>query len=314
MTTIKSHVLYDAFKKQFDIVGIIETSTYLKALKQLNKDVNPINYETMIVVGLSYPYRVIKHTKTHLIPSFYTFGSDYHQVLKNRMEEVLKHFEFNYELNVDNHPHDERLAATLSGLGFFGKNQLIINQTYGSYIFLGIAFLDVTVDHEMVLEVTDDCGSCRICIDACPTNALSETSYDMASCMSYYNQSKKVLTKDEMDHNYSLFGCDICQMVCPKNIKKGKIVHPEFEFNGKEKVSIIDLFHDSDQAFMKKYEHMSYLWKGKTILMRNALVLLRRHKNIDFIELIRQSRATKRATWYEETADQITLELEEFSR
>lgn len=134
MTTIKSHVLYDAFKKQFDIVGIIETSTYLKALKQLNKDVNPINYETMIVVGLSYPYRVIKHTKTHLVPSFYTFGSDYHQVLKKRMEEVLKHFEFNYELNVDNHPHDERLAATLSGLGFFGKNQLIINQTYGSYI------------------------------------------------------------------------------------------------------------------------------------------------------------------------------------
>lgn len=310
MTHIKSKVLYNAFKEQFDIVGIIKTENYLKASHSLQKKHLEIPYQTMVVVGLSYPFRVLKHTKTHLIPSFYTFGSDYHEVLKSRMKNVMKHFDFDYELNVDNHPHDERLAATLAGIGFFGKNQLIINQDIGSYFFIGIVFVDVKIDDEIILEVQDDCGTCRICIDACPTKALSEQGYHMDLCMSYYNQSKKVLTKDEMNHNYSLFGCDICQMVCPKNIHKGKVIHPEFELNGKEMVSIVDLFLDSDSVFNSKYNHMSYLWKGKTILMRNALALMRRHQNYDFMDLIKQSRTNKRASWYEETLEEFINEFD----
>ncbi|MBN2300285.1 MAG: 4Fe-4S double cluster binding domain-containing protein [Acholeplasmataceae bacterium] len=310
MTKISSQALYDAFSKKFDLVGIIESETYRKEALKLHKNISQFPYETMVVVGLTYPYRVIRHTKTHLVPSFYTFGSDYHQVLKQRMKEVLNDFDTKYELNVDNHPLDERLAATLAGLGFFGKNQLIINQAYGSYFFLGMALLDLKIDHEIKLDVTDDCGACRICLDACPTKALDENQYHIEKCMSYYNQSKKVLSTEEMDSNYCLFGCDICQMVCPKNINKGQIVHEEFELNGKEMVSILDLFLDSDKTFNKKYETMSYLWKGKTILMRNALMLLRKQKNTDFLDLIKQSKMTKRADWYEKTSDQVIHDLE----
>lgn len=313
MKKINSQILYDAFIQKFDVVGIIETKNYQIEAQKRYQNFIDIKKPTMIVVGLSYPYRVLKHTHTHLVPSFYTFGKDYHSVLKRRMEEVLKPLDIEYETNVDNHPYDERLAATLAGIGYFGKNQLIINQTLGSYFFLGLVFLDVEIESEIILEVNDDCGSCHICLDACPTKALSEDGYEIEKCMSFYNQAKKVLTKDEMDHNYSLFGCDICQIVCPKNIHKGKKVHPEFELNGKEMVSIVDLFTDSDAVFHKKYDQMSYFWKGKTILMRNALVLLRRMKNNQYNDLIKQSRRTKRALWYEETAELITIELEEIS-
>ena len=94
----------------------------------------------MVVLGLSYPRRTLKHTDTHLVPSFYTFGKDYHLVLKRRIEEVMKPLNLKYISGVDNHPHNERLAAVLSGVGYFGKNQLIINKDYGTYMFFRYCF------------------------------------------------------------------------------------------------------------------------------------------------------------------------------
>ncbi|TNF08963.1 MAG: hypothetical protein EP317_01965 [Bacillota bacterium] len=310
---MKANELQKAFLKYFDVVGIIQTKTYLEAAKQMHKEVPDVDYQTMVVLGLSYPYRMIKHTKTHLIPSFYTFGSDYHLVLKHRIELVVKDLSCKYQYGVDNHPHDERLAAVLSGLGYFGKNQLIINQTLGTYMFLGIVFLDLELDHELILDVHDDCGTCRKCITACPTNALTDTLFHLDKCMSQYNQTKKILSDEEIDKNYLLFGCDICQMVCPKNINIKPVIHEEFALSGKEMVSILDLFQDSEKVFKQKYQDMSYLWKGKTILMRNALTLLLKQKNTQYNELIKKSIYEKNVLWYQETARHILNKLEKIS-
>lgn len=297
--------LYDHFKTKFDAVGIIRTKDYLDEALVMNKKVPQETYPTMVVLGLAYPFRMLKHTKTHLVPSFYTFGSDYHLVLKKRMEDVMQGLPFNYHMGVDNHPHDERLAAVLGGLGFFGKNQLIINRELGSYMFLGIVFIDVVLENTYTLSVTDDCGSCRICIDACPTHALEEGTYHLEKCMSYFNQAKKPLNDEEVYANYSLFGCDICQMVCPKNIKKGTILHPEFELSGKEMVSIVDLFLDSEKVFRKKYENMAYLWKGKTILMRNAVMLLSKQQNVMYIDEISHVLHQHQTPWFHETTKRL---------
>lgn len=306
MTTQDLHL---RLQKHFDVVGIIHTSRYIEEAKKMNKVVPNEMYPTMAVVGLSYPMRLMKHTNTHLVPSFYTFGSDYHHVLKRRIEMAMEEIHLPYKLGVDNHPHDERLAAVLSGIGFFGKNQLIINQTYGSYLFLGIIFIDHQQNDEFILSVPDDCGTCRKCIDACPTHALEEGKYHMEKCMSYYNQEKKELDDDQMKANYALFGCDICQMVCPKNVNKGKITHPEFELSGKEMVSIVDLFTDSDQTFKSKYKDMSFLWKGKTLLMRNASMLLLRHQNTYYNDLIEKSLDKYEMPWYKNTVGHILDEL-----
>lgn len=307
---MNSSHLYNAFSKKFDVVGIISTKHYLEEAKKMKKDLPNEDYQTMVVLGLAYPYRPMKQSKTHLTSSFYTYGSDYHTVLKLRITEVMEELKYPYKLGVDNHPHDERLAAVLAGIGFYGKNQLIINHEYGSYLFLGVVFIDCTIEEAFILEIDDDCGSCRKCIDACPTHALDENFYDVNQCISYFNQSKHVLNNQEIQANYALFGCDICQMVCPKNINKGKKVHPEFQLSGKEMVSIMDLFIDSEKEFGNKYSNMSYLWKGKTILMRNALTLLLRQKNISYNSLIKDSIEKNVASWYKETAVEILKRLE----
>lgn len=287
-----------AFEKSFDLVGIIKTQTYVDQAKKLNLKIAHINHPTMVVLGLQYPYRVIKSTKTHLIPSFYTFGSDYHHVLKNRINKVMEELNIDYEPLVDNHPYNERLAAVSAQLGFFGKNQLIINKIYGSYFFLGLVLLDVELDEEIKLHIEDDCGTCTKCIDACPTQALYDGGYHLDKCISHYNQSKRILSDEEIQSNYQLFGCDICQMVCPKNVNITKKVHPEFELSGKELISIQDLFTLSEKRFKEKYNDMSYLWKGKTLLMRNAIMLLQRRKDDTFQDLIKETLKQDRPEYY----------------
>lgn len=311
---MKSGDIKSLFLKSFDAVGIIRTATYLEEAKQRGKDVPHENYPTMVVLGLAYPYRTIKQTKTHVVPSFYTFGQDYHQVLSRRIEDVMKLIPYKYHLGVDNHPHDERLAAVLAGIGFFGKNQLIIHPELGSYFFLGIVWIDVSIDQEIILDIDDDCGTCTKCIDACPTHALEEGKYHIDRCMSYFNQTKKILTEEEIKANYCLFGCDICQMVCPKNIKKGVITHPEFELSGKEMVSIEDLFTLSEKAFKMKYQDMSYLWKGKTILMRNAAILLLRQQNDNYIDLLEASMQKHEMPWYQVTLQYVIEKLKNNER
>lgn len=294
-----------AFEKEFDLVGIIKSKRYLDEARKLNLNVPTPPFQTMVVLGLAYPKRTLSHTKTHLVPSFYTFGQDYHTVLKDKIKKVMHALPMAYEFGVDNHPHNERLAAISAKIGFFGKNQLIINETYGSYFFLGIVFVDIEYQEEIILSIEDDCGPCRKCIDLCPTGALFEGGYDFQLCMSHFNQAKKVLSFDEMKSNYSLFGCDICQLVCPKNIQKGIKMHKEFELSGKEFVSISDLFTLSEKAFREKYNNMAYLWKGKTILMRNAMVLLDKFNHHDFDDLIKNSIDPMKPKWYTQTYDKI---------
>ncbi len=297
-----SQQILKVFKSEFDVVGVINTQRYLNEAKKLGLTVPDEKYKTLVVVALAYPKRIINHTKTHLVPSFYTFGSDYHVVLKNRMARAMLQIPYKFSLGVDNHPHNERLAAVLGGIGFFGKNQLIINKEFGSYIFLGMVFIDTELDQEIINEVNDDCGDCVKCLQACPTKAITENGFEKDKCISYYNQAKRNIEENEVIANYSLFGCDICQLVCPKNDNKGKLVHPEFELNGNERVSIKDLFTLSEKEFRNRYLNTSYLWKGKTVLMRNAALLLAKHKNSMFNDLLEKSITDKSPNWYQHAA------------
>ncbi len=299
---MKSKDLFDAFKKQFDVVGVIKSTTYIKSVDKIQVSEIKPPYPTMVVLGLVYPKRILSSNQEQAVTSFYTFGTDYHQVLKKRADKVMQDIKVAYTIGIDNHPYDERLAAQIAGIGFFGKNQLIINEDYGSYLFLGIVFVNIEITEEITHKVTDSCGDCRKCIVACPMNALTDSGYEMTKCISYYNQEKQLLTHDQTTHNYCLFGCDICQLVCPKNIGKGSFIHPEFEMSGKEKVKFEDLFGLSSKDFNLKYQNMAYLWKGKTVLMRNGLTLLINDKNHRYDHLIEDSINKVKAPWYEALA------------
>jgi epoxyqueuosine reductase len=291
-----------ALEKQFDIVKTMPTAIYAQALKLQDKPTPPEGYHTTFVVGLAYPKRIVKASDDTFVPSFYCFGKDYHTVLKTRLADVLNGFSIRYETGVDNHPWDERLAAVLSGVGFFGKNQLIIHESLGSYFFLGLAFVDLPYEGNLPVALPDGCGDCRKCLDACPTQAISGSGYRMNRCLSFVNQSKQPLSKADAMANYCLFGCDLCQLACPKNQGKGTLVHPEFAPDDADTVRADDLFTMTERVFGAKHPGKAYLWKGKTVLMRNGVLLLWRKQNHAWDDALRMTLPDK-PDWYRQTVE-----------
>lgn len=155
----------------------------------------------------------------------YAYGKDYHKILKRRLKAYVHELgallgNFNSRVFVDSAPILEREWARRAGIGWMGKNTMIINQHEGSFFFL----CEVVLDVELIPDApaTDHCGTCTRCLDACPTNAL-EKPYEMdaSRCISYLTIELKsdrpipVEFKDKMEN--WIFGCDICQDVCPWN-------------------------------------------------------------------------------------------------
>jgi len=168
--------------------------------------------------------------------SLYAYGEDYHFVLKRKLKSLLAFIretvgEVNGRCFVDSAPVLERDWARRSGIGWAGKHTLLINPRAGSYFFLAELILDLelTYDH----PIKDYCGTCTRCIDACPTKAISPQGYvvDGSKCISYLTiELKNELPKDYQDKMDNwMFGCDVCQEVCPWNRFSKPHREPAFE-------------------------------------------------------------------------------------
>ncbi len=178
------------------------------------------------VVSLLYNYFPEEKPSDPLAPKLarYAYGEDYHFVIKRKLKSLI-HFiqenigEVNGRCFVDSAPVMEREWAKKSGLGWFGKNTLIIHPKKGSYFFLAELIIDLELppDH----PIKDHCGTCTRCIDACPTDAISPQGYilDGSKCISYFTIELKEAIPETMKGKFEnwMFGCDICQEVCPWN-------------------------------------------------------------------------------------------------
>ena len=160
--------------------------------------------------------------------SRYAWGEDYHDTLREGLSRVAKELErradedFTHRICVDTAPILERSYARLSGLGWIGKNTCLINQQKGSWFFLGELLL--SLDLQPDLPPPDRCGTCRRCIDACPTSAIVQSSnrdwtIDSRLCISYFTIEKRgeIPAEHHSGIGNNIFGCDICQDVCPWN-------------------------------------------------------------------------------------------------
>ncbi len=294
-------MLYQKLKERFSFVGVISKELYTRY--------KPFNYpyETIFVVGLSYPNKVLPKKENYLSASVYTYGLDYHKVLKAYLEPFSNDDTL---VLVDNHDLDEKLCLKLTGLAYLGKNNLMINKDYGTFFFIGL-LLTKKKYKEVIIENNDSCGTCDICINACPMNALLN-GYDESKCLSALNQKKEPLPIKAIEKNYLLLGCDICQLVCPKNknIKTSKI--KEFIPRDHAYVLVEDLFKLSNKEFKDKYGSSAYTFRGKTILLRNALTILHNTNNKKYNELIKETIDDKKyPLWYKEDAKKIIKKLEE---
>jgi epoxyqueuosine reductase len=175
-----------------------------------------------------YPYSTKFSDSERAWISRYAWGEDYHDTLREGLSRVAKELErradegFTHRICVDTAPILERSYARLSGLGWIGKNTCLINQQKGSWFFLGELLL--SLDLQPDLPPPDRCGTCRRCIDACPTSAIVQSSnrdwtIDSRLCISYFTIEKRgeIPAEHHSGIGNNIFGCDICQDVCPWN-------------------------------------------------------------------------------------------------
>lgn len=170
----------------------------------------------------------------------YAFGKDYHYIIKPKLKTVLQSItekvgDVNARVFVDSAPVHERAWAAKAGLGWVGKNSLLLNKSMGSFFFLAEIILDVELDYDGPMK--DYCGTCTACMDACPTDAIpAPYVVDGSKCISYLT----IELKNEIPSSFAgqlegwAFGCDICQDVCPWN--RFSTPHQEPDFNPHEKL------------------------------------------------------------------------------
>ncbi len=295
--------MYNKLKKVFDLVGVIDVNRYEGYLN--HQEFN--NIKSIFVVGLAYPHIVFKNEKNSYLSSIYTYGTDYHNVVRNLAKQAIG--EEKATILVDSHEINERKCLALTGLAYKAKNDLMINKDYGSYFFIGLILAEKHYP-EVIVENNDSCGDCTICIKACPMNALTG-GFQIDKCLSALNQLKAPLNEQTIKKNYLLMGCDICQLVCPKNKNIKEIKHNYTKPLPTAYIEIEDLFNLSNKQFNNKYGAHAYAWRGKTILLRNALTLLLKYKNTNYNNLIKETlRNPNFPEWYKTDAKTILEQLE----
>ncbi len=197
-------------------------------------------------------------------------GRDYHNLLGERLNQLGEHLSQNYQdlrwrLSLDIQPVLERDLAYRAGLGWFGKNSMMINRHHGSFLMIGSLLLNQKLSAPTLNQETDHCGQCRACIEACPTDALIEESRTLIAekCISTFTieHFKEVEAPEGMEKaSGEIFGCDICQDVCPWNkrpIRLGLDGQEESDFKKENEVFLKNFLSPSLDEVIEKVEAMS---------------------------------------------------------
>ncbi len=182
--------------------------------------------KSIICVALNYFQKIPKPKNEQGKISIYALGKDYHIILKSKLEELLNFMrdfapDVKAKIYVDTGPVMEKVWAVRAGIGWIGKHTNLITKEFGSWVFLGEIICDLELEYDE--PMADFCGKCTRCIDACPTNAIVEPYVlDSNKCISYWTvEFKGENFPNDLKRNFDnlIFGCDICQEVCPWNLK-----------------------------------------------------------------------------------------------
>lgn len=291
------------FYKEWLARGFAGEMKYMEREPQKRENIKNLLPEAKSVIscGLNYntdyPYSIDETDKTKGWISRYAWGDDYHEMVQNKLSNVLGFIkeitpeDLKARLYVDTGPVLDRVYGKYSGLGWFGKNTCLINQKIGSWIFIGEVITSLELDYDS--PVPDRCGTCTRCIDACPTGALLDPYVlDSRLCISYLTielrETIPLQLRDKVGNN--IYGCDICQDVCPWN-RKAKVTH-EHHFQPREGLYNPDL---SSIITSLTEEDFRMMFKGSPIkrakrkgLLRNVLIAMENSGERDFIPHIKK--------------------------
>ena len=248
-----------------------------------------INYNT------DHPYSTELSDKKKGWISRYAWGDDYHDCVKEKLEVLMDHISSLYprdvvcRVYVDTGPVLERVYGKYAGIGWVGKNTCLINQEIGSWVFVGEIIADIELEYDS--PVADRCGTCTRCIDACPTNALLEPYVlDSRLCISYLTiEIKNKIPQDLREGiQNNIYGCDICQDVCPWN-KRAPISEMK-EFEPRDDLynpSLSSLSGISPEEFRELFRGSPIKRTKRRGLLRNIMVAMGNSGDRDYVAHIK---------------------------
>ena len=291
------------FYKEWLARGFAGEMKYMEREPQKRENIKNLLPEAKSVIscGLNYntdyPYSIDETDRIKGWISRYAWGDDYHEMVQKKLSDVLGFIkevtpeDLKARLYVDTGPVLDRVYGKYSGIGWFGKNTCLINQKIGSWIFIGEIITSLELDYDR--PVPDRCGTCTRCIDACPTGALLDP-YVLHSrlCISYLTielrEKIPLQLRDKVGNN--IYGCDICQDVCPWN-RKAKVTN-EYSFQPRE-----GLYNPGLSSIFTRLteEDFGMMFKGSPVkrakrkgLLRNVLIAMGNSGERDFIPNIKK--------------------------
>ncbi|QHS21526.1 tRNA epoxyqueuosine(34) reductase QueG [Virgibacillus sp. MSP4-1] len=246
--------------------------------------------QSIISIALAYPSKLEnapRSTKGDRRGQFCraSWGTDYHDILRDRLEQLgqflkEKHPDAEYKIMVDTGELADKEVAARAGLGFTGKNTVLITPEFGSYVYLGEIITNIPFEPDQPLE--EDCGDCNLCVDTCPTGALIQGGQlNAQKCIAFLTQTKDYLPDEyRAKIGNRLYGCDTCQVVCPKNKGKNFHFHKEMEPDPEVvKPRLKPLLRISNREFKETFGPMAGSWRGKKPIQRNAIIALANYKD-----------------------------------
>ncbi|MDD3222933.1 MAG: DUF1730 domain-containing protein [Clostridia bacterium] len=271
-------------KKDMEL-GILPPFTEEDIQKRVNPEETMAGAASFIVILEHYKPEVYKKREGfygNISPA--ASGEDYHRIVQGKLNLLLQALkeddsQGHYQAYVDNSPFSEKHIAVRAGMGRMMRNGLFYSRKYGSRCFIGVILTDkkpeyygLPMRHDGDEEWFSRCKSCKACQNLCPGEAITDKGFNSYRCVSYLTQKKEALTKDE-EHKLGLqiYGCDVCQKVCPLN--------PSYEagYETGREVDLTELMGMSNKQFNQIYRQTAAGWRGKKVLQRNAEVV---RKNI----------------------------------
>ena len=250
--------------------------------ERLDPKLSLASARTIISIAVAYPRRLPQqppktaYRRGKITPN--SWGLDYHYILQDKLERLARGIEeltadFEYKGMVDTGALVDTAVARRAGIGFIGKNGLVISKEFGSYMFLGELITNLELEPDQPVDY--DCGDCNRCIEACPTSCLlGDSTMDARRCLSFQTQDKGMMDLEfRKKIKTVIYGCDICQICCPynKGIDSPPVVDIDPDLAQPELIPFLDL---TNGQFREKFGLIAASWRGKNILQRNAIIAL----------------------------------------